>query len=145
MSSNDQPTGGQFVERRRSRTDDETPLATLAKLPALRVLGRLPVPVVAVTRDGTIVFANVAFAEMLGHDETAVLSLSFKDIFETAAHAECALSAIHEHADELVCLSHADGVVVRAVMSRSALERHDDQLALVAFHDLTEQLWLEGR
>jgi hypothetical protein len=36
-------------------------------------------------------------------------------------------------------------VVVRAVMSRSALQRADDQVALITFQDLTEQLWLEGR
>ena len=40
---------------------------------------------------------------------------------------------------------HADGSVVRAKMSKSALMRDDDPLALATFHDLTEQLWAQGR
>jgi PAS domain S-box-containing protein len=144
MSTDDEFDDKPVVDRRQSRPSDESPLTTLARLPALRVLSELPVPVLAVTRDGEIVFANNAFATMLGYDETAVLSLSFQDIFETAVQAESAVSVIHEHANQLVGLSHADGVVVRAVMSRSALQRADDQVALITFQDLTEQLWLEG-
>ena len=34
---------------------------------------------------------------------------------------------------------------MRARMSKSALVRADDQFALAAFQDLTEQLWEEGR
>jgi len=34
---------------------------------------------------------------------------------------------------------------VRAVMSRSAAMRADDQFALATFQDLTEQLWEEER
>jgi hypothetical protein len=45
----------------------------------------------------------------------------------------------------LVELMHADGSVVRARMSKSAPMRDDDPLALATFHDLTEQLWAQGR
>jgi PAS domain S-box-containing protein len=120
-------------------------LVTLMELPALRVLGQLPVPVLAVTRDGTILFANDAFAEMLGYDTGHVLTLAFEDVFGRAAQAPCAVSLIRDHAGQLVALSHADGPTVSAIMSRSALERFDDEVALVTFQDITEKLWLEGR
>jgi hypothetical protein len=34
---------------------------------------------------------------------------------------------------------------VRAQMSGSALLRGDDPVAVVVFHDLTEQLWITGK
>lgn len=38
---------------------------------------------------------------------------------------------------------HADGGVIRAMMSGSVLQRCDDPV-LVVFHDVTELLWLDG-
>ena len=43
--------------------------------------------------------------------------------------------------EQVVELAHKDGSVVRALMSRSAVLRADDQFALAAFQDLTEDLW----
>jgi hypothetical protein len=48
-------------------------------------------------------------------------------------------------ANEVVELAHRDGSSVRALMSRSALIRADDNIALATFQDLTEQLWLDER
>ncbi len=49
------------------------PMAVLNELPALVVLDRLPVPVLAIAEDGgAIVFANSAFADMLGYPAEAV-------------------------------------------------------------------------
>jgi hypothetical protein len=42
----------------------------------------------------------------------------------------------------VVELAHQDGSRVRALMSRSARIRADDDIALATFRDLTEQLWL---
>ncbi|MBV8929435.1 MAG: histidine kinase, partial [Mycobacteriaceae bacterium] len=44
-----------------------------------------------------------------------------------------------------VDLSHADGSIVKAMMSKSALRRGDDQVTLATFEDLTEQLWVKGQ
>jgi hypothetical protein len=49
------------------------------------------------------------------------------------------------HAHLLVELVHWDGSTVRATMSPSALMRDDDTVALAAFHDRTEELWLKNR
>ena len=43
----------------------------------LRVLSQHPVPVIAVADDGALVFANTAFANVLGCSRNAVTSMSF--------------------------------------------------------------------
>lgn len=48
------------------------------------------------------------------------------------------------YGDQLVELAHHDGSTVRASMSKSAMLRYDDGVALVTFHDLTEKLWSDG-
>jgi PAS domain S-box-containing protein len=44
----------------------------LTQLPAVVVLERIPVPTHAVTREGVILFANTAFAEMVGYRQDKV-------------------------------------------------------------------------
>jgi PAS domain S-box-containing protein len=118
-------------------------MALLEELPALVVLERLPVPVLAIAEDSTILFANAAFAEMLGHTAEAVKSLKFRQIFHTMPADESAVSVVRAHADLIVELVHQDRSIVRARMSKSALLRGDDPVALATFQDLTEQLWVE--
>ena len=135
----------QAVDRRRPRSHDESQMDTLRRLPALRVLEQLPVPVVAVTEEGTVLYSNEAMAELLGLTREHLQAMNFRDVFETPLQSESAVAGLQRHANTLVELSHADGHVIRAVMSRSALQRADDDIALVTFHDLTEQLWAQGR
>lgn len=116
-------------------------MTTLQQLPALVVLERIPVPVLAIGHDGTILFSNTAFAEMVGREPDEVLSLKFHQIFHQAPTSDSLLSVVHSLANMVVELAHKDGSVVRALMSRSALMRADDQFALATFQDLTEQLW----
>lgn len=132
-------------ERRRNPSPSESPKATLAQLPALVVLERIPVPVLAVSADGGILFANTAFAEMVGSSPEAVLSLQFHQIFSQAPTTESVLAVVHACANTVVELAHTDGSTVRALMSRSALRRTDDRIALATFQDQTEQLWVDER
>ncbi|WP_375481822.1 PAS domain S-box protein [uncultured Mycobacterium sp.] len=118
---------------------------TLNGLPALVVLERIPVPALAIVQDGTILFANTAFGEMLGYAPEAVRSLALHQIFHKAPAAESTMSAVHALSNMVVELAHSDGSTVRALMSRSALARSDDPIALVTFQDLTERLWADGR
>ena len=118
-------------------------MATLEQLPALVVLERIPVPVLATAEDGTILFANEAFAEMVGQTTEAVRSLKFHEIFHTMPADESPVSVVRAHANLIVELLHVDGSVVRARMSRSALLRGDDPVALATFVDLTERLWTD--
>jgi PAS domain S-box-containing protein len=132
------------MERRRGGQQDLSPLETLRQLPALVVLERLPVATLAIAEDGTIVFANNACAEMLGYGPEELASLRFTDVFQTMPPDESAVAAVRSRANLVVELAHKDGSTVRARMSKSALQRDDDAVALAAFHDLTEELWTDG-
>jgi PAS domain S-box-containing protein len=118
-------------------------MGLLKDLPALVVLERFPVPVLAIAEDGAILFANAAFAEMLGYAPEAVRSLKFWQIFHTLPADESAVSAVRANADLIVELVHNDQSIVRARMSKSALLRGDDPVALATFQDLTERLWVD--
>jgi PAS domain S-box-containing protein len=130
-----------FVERRRNRQHNQSPMTTLKQMPALVVLERIPVPVLAIAHDGSFLFTNTAFAEMVGREPDEVLSLRFHQIFCRVPACEPLLSVVHALANNVVELAHTDGSIVRALMSRSALRGADDQFALAVFQDLTEQLW----
>ena len=123
--------------------DRQSPMAVLSELPALVVLERIPVPVVAIAEDGAILFANDAFADMLGYAAETVKNLKFRQIFHTMPADESAVSVVRAHADLIVELVHRDNSIVRARMSKSALLRGDDPVALATFQDLTERLWVD--
>lgn len=132
----------QVVDRRRTAQASQSPREALEQLPALVLLERIPVPTLAVLQDGTIVFANKAFAEMVGREAEEVVVLKFHDVFHTALETESVLSVVDGLANMVVELAHRDGSTVRALMSRSALRRADDEIALATFQDLTEHLWV---
>jgi PAS domain S-box-containing protein len=118
-------------------------MTLLKELPALVVLERFPVPVLAIAEDGTVLFANAAFGQMLGYPAGVVRALKFRQIFHTLPTDESAVSVVRAHADLIVELLHQDGSTVRARMSKSALLRGDDPVALATFQDLTERLWVD--
>lgn len=135
----------QAVDRRRTVQASQSPIEALEQLPALVLLERIPVPTLAVLRNGTIVFANKAFAEMVGRHADEVTALKFHDIFHGALETESVLSVVEGLANMVVELAHKDGSTVHALMSRSALRRSDDEIALATFQDLTEHLWVNER
>lgn len=128
-----------------NRTEErcQLPIAALKELPAPEVLEALPVPVLAIGQDGSILFANGVFAEMLGHTLDTLLPLTFHQLFHTLPTDKSAVSVTRAHGELVVELMHRDGSIVRAKMSKSALLRGDDPVALVVFHDLTEKLWVK--
>lgn len=138
-------THNRVVERRRNGRSGQSPITVLQQLPALVVLERIPVPVLAIAHDGTVLFANTAFSEMVGRASEDVLALKFDDIFHVGSTTESPISVVQGLANEVVELAHRDGSSVQALMSRSALIRADDDIALATFQDLTEQLWLDPR
>lgn len=118
-------------------------MALLQNIPALVVLERFPVPVLAISEDGTILFANTAFGEMVGRGTDEVKNMPFAEVFHSVPADESAVSVMRAQAGMLVELVHHDGSIVRARMSKSALLRGDDPVALATFQDLTEQLWAD--
>jgi PAS domain S-box-containing protein len=117
----------------------------LMRLPAVVVLERVPVPTLAMARDGTILFANTAFAGMVGYRQDSLAGVAFPEIFHTVPAATGALSGDDALANLVVELRHCEGWAVRAKMSKSALMRRDDPVVLVTFENLTEQLWIDER
>ena len=79
--------GGARIERRRNGRPGDSPTDILGRLPAVVVLERLPVPALAMARDGIILFANAAFAEMVGYEQDALAGSVFPEIFRTVPAA----------------------------------------------------------
>jgi PAS domain-containing protein len=135
--------GSRRIERRRNGSSGDSPMDILRRLPAVVVLERLPVPALAMARDGIILFANMAFAEMVGYEQDRLTGSAFPEIFHTVPVALCGLAGVDALANLVVELRHCEGWTVRARMSNSALMRHDDPVVLVTFENLTERLWTD--
>jgi PAS domain S-box-containing protein len=135
--------GDRRVERRSHGSSSDSPTDILTRLPALVVLERLPVPTLAMGRDGIILFVNTAFAEMVGYEQDALAGSAFPEIFQTAPNGDAAFSGVDAVANLVVDLRHREGWTVRARMSKSAMMRRDDPVVLVTFDNLTEQLWVD--
>jgi PAS domain S-box-containing protein len=145
------PLGGagtdssRWIERRQNGSPGDAPADILTRLPAVVVLERIPVPSLAMARDGIILFANTAFAEMVGYGQDRLAGVAFAEFFRTVPAALCALSGVDAVANLVVELRHGEGWTVRARMSKSALMRSDDPVVLVTFENLTERLWMDER
>jgi PAS domain S-box-containing protein len=137
--------GDQRIERRRNRSSGDSPMDILKRLPALVVLERVPVPSLAMTRDGVILFANAAFAELVGHRPESLVGSAFPETFHSSSVAVGVLSGVDALANLVVELRHCEGWTVRARVSKSALMRRDDPVVLVTFEDLTERLWTDEK
>jgi PAS domain S-box-containing protein len=135
--------GNRRIERRRNGGFSDSSMDILTRLPAVVVLERLPVPSLAMARDGIILFANTAFAELVGYRQDRLAGLPFPEVFHTVPAVVAALSGVDALANLVVELQHCEGWTVRAKMSKSALMRRDDPLVLVTFEDLTERLWMD--
>jgi PAS domain S-box-containing protein len=134
--------GDRRSERRSPRPPDHLPIDELHRMPALVALERLPVPALAVDRPGTILFANGAFCEMVGYSPDELLSINFDDIFHRLPADDGWVALVGTGAKRLVELRNKGGHSVWANMSKSAMRRRDDTVALVTFQDRTEELWL---
>jgi PAS domain S-box-containing protein len=117
------------------------PIDELQRMPALLVLERLPAPALAVDRVGTILFANGSFCDMVGYSCEQLLAMNFDDVFYRPPADDRWVTLIGTGAARLVELRHKSGHSVWASISKSAMRRRDDTVALVTFHDRTEELW----
>jgi PAS domain S-box-containing protein len=133
--------GERRVERRRSRGPGDSPMDNLGQLPAAVALERLPLPALAMSCDGVVLFANTAFAEMVGYEQDGLAGSALPEIFDGVPAGVAALSSGDAVADVVVQLRHREGWTVRARMSTSATLRPDDPVVLVTFDNLTERLW----
>src|ERR1700757_75733 len=132
------------LERRRPTPPDQSPYDELRRMPALVMLERLPAPALAVDRAGTVLFANRAFCDMVGYSCDELLATNFYDFFYSLPTDDRWVVLVGTSDERLVELRHKYGHSVWARMSKSAMRRRDDTVALVSFRDRTEELWLSG-
>jgi PAS domain-containing protein len=136
-------TGGSRRVERRNGGSGGSPMDILTRLPAVVVMERIPVPSLAMARDGIILFANTAFAEMVGYPQDSLAGLAFPETFHTVPAAVATLSSVDALANLIVQLRHCEGWTVQARMSKSAKMRRDDPVVLVTLENLTERLWID--
>jgi PAS domain S-box-containing protein len=136
--------GGRRAERRRPRSANQLPFEALQQMPALVVLERLPAPALAVDHVGGILFANGSFCEMVGYSPDELLTMTVLDLAYARVTPDCPIEMGVLTGAQLVQLRHKTGHAIWASMSRSAMARRDDTVALVTFCDRTEELWIHS-
>ena len=133
------------------RRSGERPTSTtgyLTQLPALVLLDRMLMPVIAVSESGELSYANPAFAALLGYSDTAaVTGLLVSDILvgRDGLSARACAEALGAARGTLVEWRHCERYVVSTLVSDSMLMRSTDPLFLVSLHDVTEGLWTNPR
>ena len=131
------------TERRR-RPPPSTPDGHLNKLPALILLDRLPIPMLAGRLDGVVVYTNPAFATMLGHPDTITLigrRLPALLAGHSATPPRDCVTALRAAPTVIVDWLHAEGFPVRSVISDAVFVRATDQIMLIGVTDITELMW----
>ncbi len=102
-------------------------------------------PIIAVGHgDGAILYANPAAAALLGYpDAPSVNAHSLSTLMAEqpdAPHHDC-VETLREAHNSIVEWNHADGFLVRTIVSRSIFIRDDDPVLLVGLTDTTELSW----
>ena len=130
---------------RRRRPSPSSAEEYLRALPALVLLDRLPVPMLATGLDGVVVYTNPAFATMLGHHpDTVMLTgqlLPALLVGHSATPPRDCVSALRAASNAIVDWLHAEGFPVRSVISETLFFRATDQILLIGVTDITELIW----
>lgn len=127
-----------MLQPRRSRLPRNPPMPTPQEISALGTLERFPVPTVAVADDGTVLFANTAFAAALGCSRAAVISMTYDDVINALPPEETLVAVARFHADTIVELRHLAGTTLYAKIGKSITMGSDDAVVLATFAELTE-------
>jgi PAS domain-containing protein len=133
-----------MIERRRQPAAP-TRIGYIEQLPALTLLDRLSMPIIAVgLDDGAVLYANPAAADLLGYpDAPSVNAYSLSTLMaeqpDIPPH-DC-VATLHKAHGSVVEWNHADGFLVRTIVSRSIFIRDDDPVLLVGLTDTTELSW----
>ncbi|BBZ30817.1 diguanylate cyclase [Mycolicibacterium madagascariense] len=136
-----------MIERRSGARPTST-TGYLQQLPALVLLDRMLMPVIAVSENGELSYGNPAFATMMGHSDTAELTgqpITDLLVGRDGQSAQACAEALGSARGTLVEWRHAERYVVSTLVSDSMLMRSTDPLLLVSLHDVTEGLWTNPR
>jgi PAS domain-containing protein len=112
------------AERRR-RPPPTSPDEYLYALPALILLARIPIPMLATGLDGVVVYTNPAFATMLGHHPDTVMlvgqSLPALLAGRSATPAHECVAGLRAAGNAVVDRLPVEGFPVRSVVSDTLL------------------------
>jgi PAS domain-containing protein len=123
------------LTRPRDSRHDETPHTSV-----LGVLEQCPIPVIAAAADGTVLFANNAFAHLLGYSRDAITSFSYEDIcsFLPAGETLFAITRLGTHSiGRLHTLGQA---TIFVKILKSAILHDADSDAVTLVKELGEHL-----
>jgi PAS domain S-box-containing protein len=136
------------VNERRGGALPTSTIGYLQQLPALVLLDRLLVPVLAVDLDGELTYANPAFASILGYSDAEALTgqwvCTLLDRRAADSPRDC-VATLRAARGTLVDWCHSEGYVIKTLVSDSMLLRSTDPLLLVSVSDMTEWVWTNSR
>jgi len=123
-----------------SRRPGDSLVAESRQTTARGVLERCPVPVVAVADDGTVLFANAAFAHFFGYSCDALTWMSYQDICSVLPAGETlfAVTRLGPNATKSLMLSGQATVFVK--MCKAAIRSAADPDAIAMFEEMIEHL-----
>ena len=133
------------ITERRRQPPPSTPAGYLHELPALILLDRLPTPILATGLDGVLIYANPAFATMLGRPGTATLTEqplpALLAGYSATPPRDCVTALRAAAGTVVIDWLHAEGFAVRTVVSNALLLRATDPILLISITDITELMW----
>lgn len=129
-----------MLERRPSRWARDLPMAEPGQTAARLMLEQHPAPVIALADSGAVLFANTAFAEILGCSRDAVSSMSYEEIVSALPTEEALFALARLRADTIGEMLPLDGSTFFVKMSKSAIMRGVDSVAIATFEELMERL-----
>ena len=122
------------------RAPRDSPMDQWRQTPALRALEHTPIAAIAVADDGVVLFANTAFAKLLGCSCDAVTSMSYAYICSTLPAGET-LFAVARLCPDTIGRSLQFGQATCFVkMHKSAVMNGVESVATAMFEGLTERL-----
>jgi PAS domain-containing protein len=139
------PTSGQTDGNVASANETGAPFERLHVLPALVLLDRLPVALLATGLDGVVIYNNPAFASTLGyHPDTITLigrRLPALLAGRSSTPPRDCVTALRAAGTLIVDWLHAKGFPIRSVVSDMLFVRGIDQVLLIGVTDITELEW----
>ena len=107
---------------------------------ALQLLVAHPIPVIAVADDGTVLFANSAFAEVLSCSRAAVTAISYDEICTALPTDETFFAATEISPDSVARLLRLGRATLFVKIHRSAILSGADSAAVALFDRLMRRL-----
>jgi PAS domain-containing protein len=144
--SNGSYAGAKVRRTERRRPPPPTgPEECLHALPALSLLDRLSIPMLAIGLDGVVNYNNPAFASMLGHHPDTVMlmgqQLPALLAGRKATPAHDWVTELRAAGNVVVDWLHVEGFPVHSVISETLFFRDTDQTLLIGITDITELIW----